>query len=147
MTDWISVTKAKYSKIKKDREKTGGGPHCGVELSPLEERLMAIKGFTCVEGDATTPEMGVLPLGTDRNEASTSEVVSTPSNQSEIIIIEEIPYQTPKAHNPKTSIKTIQEMHEETLHELRNINFSMQSIAECLVNISNSLNNDVTEDI
>ncbi|KAG5871048.1 hypothetical protein JTB14_021195 [Gonioctena quinquepunctata] len=59
LVDWVSSIKTKYSKIKNDMGKTGGGPFTNIQLNPQEERLMAIKGLSSVEGDGETPEMGL----------------------------------------------------------------------------------------
>lgn len=151
LVDWVSSIKSKYTKIKNDMEKTGGGPFTNIQLNPQEERLMALKGLSSVEGDGETREMG-LP------EAAMQSIVSTNSTEiadlsvsdhryssnewvaNEIILANEedaVPKKKRKVH--PTVKKTIDEMHEETLGELKNINASLGTIADSLKSLSDCL--------
>lgn len=58
LTDWKSKTKNKAAAIKREQQKTGGGPPQLPPLSPLEERLLLIMGTKALEGDEPVPELG-----------------------------------------------------------------------------------------
>ncbi|KAJ8928184.1 hypothetical protein NQ314_019246 [Rhamnusium bicolor] len=45
-----------------DIKGTGGGPGSGSVLNDLEQRLLHLKGFSSVEGDGSTQEIGLRQL-------------------------------------------------------------------------------------
>ncbi|KAG5877827.1 hypothetical protein JTB14_011863 [Gonioctena quinquepunctata] len=123
--------------------KTGRGPFTNIQLNPQEERLMAIKGLSSVEGDGETREMG-LP------EVTIQSIVSTNStddlsvsdhcySRSEWVANERCCARKEKKKVHPTVKKTIDEMHEETLGELKNINASLGTIADSLKSLSDCL--------
>ncbi|CAG9817731.1 unnamed protein product [Phaedon cochleariae] len=82
--DWISLTKSKYTEIKKDREKTGGGPPNNIQLNPQEERLMAMKGYSSVEENPTICETDSMPE--DMQSTSHTNIHNDSIDQEDIII-------------------------------------------------------------
>lgn len=57
LSDLVSKTKAAY--LKKDINKTGGGPATTKGINEHEKRLIAIKGWSSVEEDGSTREFGI----------------------------------------------------------------------------------------
>ncbi|KAJ8966024.1 hypothetical protein NQ314_003775 [Rhamnusium bicolor] len=62
LVDWLTKVKIKWINIKKDIKGTGGGPGSGSVLNDLEQRLLHLKGFSSVEGDGSTQEIGLRQL-------------------------------------------------------------------------------------
>nr|CAI5826033.1 unnamed protein product [Callosobruchus analis] len=58
LTDWKSKTKTKAVTLKRENEKTGGGPKMLPPLTDLENRLLALMGKTAISGDEEIPELG-----------------------------------------------------------------------------------------
>lgn len=57
-TKWKSKVKSKAQAIRLGIKKTGGGGPL-LPLTPIEEKLMGIIGWTIVDGDGT-PELGLV---------------------------------------------------------------------------------------
>nr|CAI5855556.1 unnamed protein product [Callosobruchus analis] len=58
LTDWKSKTKTKAVTLKRENEKTGGGPKMLPPLIDLENHLLALMGKTAISGDEEIPELG-----------------------------------------------------------------------------------------
>lgn len=56
-------------------QKTGGFPNSGIELSDLEIRLMAVKGWSCVYGDNHTEVTGYGEVEGIENGYNTSDLI------------------------------------------------------------------------
>ncbi|KAF5305411.1 hypothetical protein FQR65_LT07737 [Abscondita terminalis] len=65
LTDWKSKTKAKAAALRRDQNKTGGGPPELPPLSTLEEKLLELMGTKALEGDRMVPELGFGKTLTD----------------------------------------------------------------------------------
>lgn len=129
-------------------EKTGGGPFTNIQLNPQEERLMALKGLSSVEGDGETREMGLPEAAMQSTNSTKIGDLSVSDHryscsewvENEIILANEedaVPKKKRKVH--PTVQKTIDEMHEETLGELKNITVSLGTIADSLKSLSDCL--------
>ncbi|KAJ8975631.1 hypothetical protein NQ317_015318 [Molorchus minor] len=84
----------------------------------------------CVDGDASTQELGLLPVTNEATETTiTAEIQPASTEDSETIIIDvaqnptevfsEMKKRKRQLSSTTSSMKTIQEMHEETLDELK----------------------------
>lgn len=70
--DWKSKTKTKAAQIKSHITKTGGGGPAK-KLSEIEERLLALIGWTAVHGDASLEEVGIENSGTEETSENINE--------------------------------------------------------------------------
>ncbi|XP_051168393.1 uncharacterized protein LOC127286125 isoform X1 [Leptopilina boulardi] len=61
LSSWVSKTKTKLTDIKRCKRTTGRGNFTqgNVSLTELEDRLLAVKGMTSVQGDGKTKEIGL----------------------------------------------------------------------------------------
>lgn len=120
---------------------------------------MAVKGFSSVEGDGTTQEMGLIPstntpthtipvqLETADIDEDDNDSSSNKENEVIILSVENVgpsqkdknPSKKQKKVDSTSTAKTLQEMHEETLSELRNINNHIKIVANSLVNVTDIL--------
>ncbi|XP_022822573.1 uncharacterized protein LOC111353696 [Spodoptera litura] len=57
-TDWKTKTKKKYLHIRQQSSGTGGGPNTHIQLTAIEERVMAVIGVSAVVGLAGIQEQG-----------------------------------------------------------------------------------------
>ncbi|KAJ8913401.1 hypothetical protein NQ315_008794 [Exocentrus adspersus] len=58
VTDWKCKVKSKASKLRAAAVQTGGGSTETPPLTPLEEKLLALMGTKCIEGDKAVQELG-----------------------------------------------------------------------------------------
>lgn len=79
LQDWKYKVKMKIAVMKTSQSGTGGGPSTGVKLTPHEERLMSLVGWSAI-GNEKIPESGVSSVMPSQEISSHMESVSDKVN-------------------------------------------------------------------
>nr|CAI5867921.1 unnamed protein product [Callosobruchus analis] len=144
-----SKTKTKAVTLKRENEKTGGGPKMLPPLTDLENRLLALMGKTAISGDEEIPELGFGEVNISKMSVDPTipHIDIATSNSHDHDYVQEVQKSATATRKRIKRLRPVQrgttnqlvELSQQTLALLGEMNENMAKISESLQMIANML--------